>query len=89
LQEEPRSGVSPKSETKEEPKPATPSGQKTPAQRKVYTAEELRQTFIPVIEKLLKQDESMPFRQPVDAIQLSIPVSVCSEYIIYVGEYNI
>ena len=79
LQDEPRSApVTPKPEVKDvkDIKPATPSSQpKPPAQKKVFTADELRQAFAPLVEKLLKTEESVPFRQPVDAQALNIPVS--------------
>lgn len=54
-------------------KPATPS--RPPVQMKVFQADELRQALMPTLEKLLKLEESIPFRQPVDAEKLSIPVS--------------
>lgn len=42
----------------------------------VFKPDELRQSLMPVLEKLYKQDpESMPFRQPVDPVLLGIPVS--------------
>ena len=41
----------------------------------VFKPDELRQSLMPVLEKLYKQDpESMPFRQPVDPVLLGIPV---------------
>lgn len=42
----------------------------------VFKPDELRQTLMPTLEKLYRQDpESMPFRQPVDPVMLNIPVS--------------
>ncbi|CAC5403339.1 EP300 [Mytilus coruscus] len=48
-----------------------------PRCKKIFKPDELRQSLMPVLEKLYKQDpESMPFRQPVDPVLLGIPVSV-------------
>ena len=79
LKEEPKSApVTPKPEVKDvkDIKPPTPSShQKPPAQKKVFTADEIRRAFAPLVEKLLKTEESVPFRQPVDAQALNIPVN--------------
>ena len=41
----------------------------------VFKPEELRQALMPTLESLYRQDpESLPFRQPVDPMQLGIPV---------------
>jgi len=76
LQEEPRTPAAPqtpKPDVKPDIKPATPS--RPPVQKKVFQADELRQALMPTLEKLFKLDESLPFRQAVDAIGLNIPVS--------------
>jgi E1A/CREB-binding protein len=39
----------------------------------VFTAEDLQRNFLPVLQKLYQQEESMPFREPVDPLQLGIP----------------
>ncbi|ESP04399.1 hypothetical protein LOTGIDRAFT_136183, partial [Lottia gigantea] len=40
----------------------------------VFKPDELRQALMPTLEKLYRQDpESLPFRQPVDPVQLQIP----------------
>ncbi|XP_028841231.1 CREB-binding protein-like isoform X2 [Denticeps clupeoides] len=44
------------------------------SRRKVFKPEELRQTLMPTLEALYRQDpESLPFRQPVDPMLLGIP----------------
>ncbi|ELU13629.1 hypothetical protein CAPTEDRAFT_224799 [Capitella teleta] len=54
--------------TEPETKPAQPS------KRKEWKPDELRQALMPTLQKLyLQEPESLPFRQPVDAIQLQIP----------------
>ncbi|CAB0012922.1 unnamed protein product [Nesidiocoris tenuis] len=40
---------------------------------KVFKPDELRQALMPTLEKLFRQDESLPFRQPVDPQSLGIP----------------
>lgn len=43
----------------------------------VFKPEELRQTLMPTLESLYRQDpESLPFRQPVDPMLLGIPVGI-------------
>lgn len=39
----------------------------------VFDPGELRQSLMPTLEKLYRQDESLPFRQPVDPQSLGIP----------------
>ncbi|XP_065324236.1 CREB-binding protein-like isoform X2 [Gordionus sp. m RMFG-2023] len=47
---------------------------KQPCNRKIFPPEELRQSLMPTLEKLYRQDpESIPFRQPVDPTMLQIP----------------
>ena len=82
MKEEPKAPNSapqtPKSESKSDVKdlkPATPSNNQPKVPKKTWKAEELQQAFIPTLEKLLILEESLPFRQPVDAIALGIPVS--------------
>lgn len=72
----------------------------------VFKPDELRQALMPTWEKLFRCDpESLPFRQPVDPIQLAIPVpllfvdasKVLKEklshvkkiYIFFIGFYNL
>lgn len=66
--------MTPKTDTKDmkDIKPATPS--RPPVQKKVFQPEEIRQALMPTLENLLKLEESIPFREPVDAIGLGIPV---------------
>ena len=45
----------------------------------VWKPDELRQVLMSTLEKLYRQEpDSLPFRQPVDAMLLNIPVSVWS-----------
>ncbi|XP_025086148.1 CREB-binding protein-like isoform X2 [Pomacea canaliculata] len=54
------------STTSQQPKPIP--------NKKVFKPDELRQALMPTLEKLYRQDpESLPFRQPVDPVVLSIP----------------
>ncbi|XP_075038885.1 histone acetyltransferase p300 isoform X2 [Mixophyes fleayi] len=76
-----------KSEVKEEDeKPGTPAAQSSPAgqsKKKIFKPEELRQSLMPTLEALYRQDpESLPFRQPVDPQLLGIPknASVLQDY---------
>ncbi|BET01960.1 Domain of Unknown Function (DUF902) [Nesidiocoris tenuis] len=39
----------------------------------LFKPDELRQALMPTLEKLFRQDESLPFRQPVDPQSLGIP----------------
>ncbi|XP_014253868.1 CREB-binding protein isoform X3 [Cimex lectularius] len=39
----------------------------------LFKPDELRQALMPTLEKLYRQDESLPFRQPVDPLALNIP----------------
>lgn len=39
----------------------------------VFKPDDLRQALMPTLEKLYRQDESLPFRQPVDPQSLGIP----------------
>ena len=41
----------------------------------VWNSDELRQALMPTLEKLYRQEpDSLPFKQPVDAMALQIPV---------------
>ncbi|XP_078805407.1 CREB-binding protein isoform X4 [Oryzias latipes] len=52
----------------------TSSSSPTQFRRKIFKPEELRQTLMPTLESLYRQDpESLPFRQPVDPMLLGIP----------------
>lgn len=39
----------------------------------VFKPEDLQRNFFPVLQKLYQQEESIPFREPVDPMQLGIP----------------
>lgn len=39
----------------------------------VFKPEDLKRSFMPVLQKLYQPEESMPFREPVDPQQLGIP----------------
>ncbi|XP_058875041.1 histone acetyltransferase p300 isoform X3 [Acipenser ruthenus] len=61
--------------------PGTPAPQTSPSpgqsKRKIFKPEELRQSLMPTLEALYRQDpESLPFRQPVDPQLLGIPVRI-------------
>lgn len=43
--------------------------------KKVWTTEELKRSFMPILQRLWKLEESLPFHQPVDPVALCIPVS--------------
>ncbi|RVE75597.1 hypothetical protein OJAV_G00000580 [Oryzias javanicus] len=52
----------------------TSSSSPPQSRRKIFKPEELRQTLMPTLESLYRQDpESLPFRQPVDPMLLGIP----------------
>ncbi|XP_059904020.1 CREB-binding protein isoform X4 [Gadus macrocephalus] len=53
---------------------STTSSSPSQSRRKIFKPEELRQALMPTLESLYRQDpESLPFRQPVDPMQLGIP----------------
>ncbi|GIX96282.1 histone lysine acetyltransferase CREBBP [Caerostris extrusa] len=60
-----------KTEIKSEPVQSSSNDNK---KKKNFKPDELRQALMPTLENLYKQDpESLPFRQPVDPVQLNIP----------------
>ncbi|XP_061893003.1 histone acetyltransferase p300-like isoform X2 [Entelurus aequoreus] len=76
-------GEDKKPEVKKEPKEqdeaseSTTSPASTQSKKKTFKPEELRQALMPTLEALYRQDpESLPFRQPVDAQLLGIPVRI-------------
>lgn len=61
-------------ETKED-KVSTPIKTNKPVKQVNFKPEELRRKLMPVLEELYRQEpDSLPFRQPVDAVLLNIPV---------------
>ncbi|XP_068192840.1 CREB binding protein b isoform X2 [Antennarius striatus] len=79
--QEPMETEDKKPEMKAEPKEEEESGangaaanSNTQNRKKIFKPEELRQALMPTLEALYRQDpESIPFRQPVDPMQLCIP----------------
>ncbi|XP_065220342.1 histone lysine acetyltransferase CREBBP-like [Planococcus citri] len=59
-----------------QPVQSTSSSSSSSSEKKekcIFKPEDLQRSFMPVLQKLYQQEESAPFREPVDPLQLGIP----------------